>query len=134
MLGPAGEPFLVPPGMWGGLGPTLVRAMDTSAGEPSQATPAELRGFVQPTDTIATLYRQKQDRNTRHAGYKGRTGIYELIQVDEALRKLIHEGASEAQLESHARTRSAGILDDGWQKCLAGVTSAEEVLRVTRED
>ena len=36
--------------------------------------------------------------------------------------------------EAHARTRSPGILDDGWQKCLAGITSAEEVLRVTRED
>ena len=51
-----------------------------------------------------------------------------------ALRRLVHEGASEAELERHARTRSASILEDGWRKCVAGITSSEEVLRVTREE
>ena len=69
-----------------------------------------------------------------HTGYQGRTGIYELIAVDETLRRLIHEGASEADFELHARTRSGSILEDGWRKCVAGITSSEEVLRVTREE
>ncbi len=128
------EPFLLSSSLIGVMAQRLVRALDPATREPYQATPAQLIAFGQPADTIATLYRPQADLSNRHAGYKGRTGIYELIQVDEALRKLIHEGASEAQLEAHARTKSPGILDDGWQKCLAGVTSAEEVLRVTRED
>ena len=83
---------------------------------------------------MVTLYRPRDDLGSRHAGYKGRTGIYELIPVDEAMRRLIHEGASEAELERHARSRAPSILEDGWQKCLSGQTTTEEVLRVTRED
>ena len=50
------------------------------------------------------------------------------------MRRLIHEGAAEAELERHARTRSPSILDDGWRKCVAGITSSDEVLRVTRDE
>ena len=50
------------------------------------------------------------------------------------MRRLIHEGASEADLDRHACTHSPSILADGWRKCVAGITSSEEVLRVTRED
>jgi general secretion pathway protein E len=73
------------------------------------------------------------DLGSRHAGYKGRTGIYELVPVDEQMRRLIHEGAAEAELERHARRSAPSILEDGWQKCVAGITTTEEVLRVTRE-
>ncbi|MEP7098331.1 MAG: type II secretion system protein GspE, partial [Dokdonella sp.] len=83
-----------------------------------------------------TLYRPNAEAaaSGRQAGYKGRTGIYELITVDESLRRLIHEGASEADFERLARTRSDSIMEDGWRKCVAGITSSEEVLRVTREE
>ena len=69
-----------------------------------------------------------------NAGYRGRTGLYELIVADEALRRLIHDGAGEHELLRHARTRSASILDDGWAKVCAGITSVDEVLRVTRDE
>ncbi|HEY6893567.1 MAG TPA: type II secretion system protein GspE, partial [Rhodanobacteraceae bacterium] len=87
-----------------------------------------------PAETSATLYRPRADLAGRHAGYRGRTGIYELVGIDETMRKLIHEGAAEAEIERQARTRSPSILDDGWRKCARGITSSEEVLRVTRED
>jgi general secretion pathway protein E len=70
----------------------------------------------------------------RNAGYKGRTGLYELIVIDETLRRMIHEGASEAMLLAHARTSSPAMLEDGWNKVIAGITSADEVLRVTRDE
>jgi general secretion pathway protein E len=70
----------------------------------------------------------------RNAGYKGRTGLYELIVIDETLRRRIHEGASEAELLRHARQSSPAMLGDGWNKVIAGITSADEVLRVTREE
>jgi general secretion pathway protein E len=69
----------------------------------------------------------------RTSGYRGRTGVYELVPVDEAMRRLIHDGAAEADLERHARELAPSILDDGWRLCREGITSVEEVLRVTRE-
>ena len=65
---------------------------------------------------------------------QGRTGIYELVLVDEHMRTMIHDGASEQELERYARSRTPGIRDDGRAKVLAGVTTIEEVLKVTRED
>jgi general secretion pathway protein E len=132
------EPFLLASSLIGVLAQRLVRVLDPATREAYQAAPSELAAFGKPVDTQVTLYRPRADIATtgagRHAGYKGRTGIYELITLDETLRRLIHEGASEADLERQARTRSASILEDGWRKCVAGITSSEEVLRVTREE
>ena len=130
------EPFLLASSLVGVLAQRLVRVLDPATREAYTATPAELAAFGQPADAQATLYRPRADvaANGRQGGYRGRTGLYELIVLDEALRRLVHEGASEAELERHARTRSPSILEDGWRKCLAGITSSEEVLRVTREE
>ncbi|MCK9537927.1 type II secretion system ATPase GspE [Dokdonella sp.] len=129
------EPFLLASSLIGVFAQRLVRVLDPDTREAYRATAAELAAFGQAPAADVTLYRPRADiaARGREAGYRGRTGIYELIAIDETLRRLIHEGASEAELERHARTRSAAILADGWAKCLAGITSAEEVLRVTRE-
>ena len=66
--------------------------------------------------------------------HRGRTGIYELIAVDDHMRTMIHDGSSEQDLERYARSASPGIRDDGRRKVMAGETTLEEVLRVTRED
>jgi general secretion pathway protein E len=63
-------------------------------------------------------------------GYRGRTALYELVVFDAELRQMVHDGASEATLERHARKTSQGIMDNGLQKVLSGVTSPEELLRV----
>ncbi len=130
------EPFLLSSSLIGVLAQRLVRVLDPATREAYAATPAELAAFGQPADANVTLYRPRSDlaATARHAGYRGRTGLYELVPVDDAMRRLIHEGAAEAELEGLARTRSASILDDGWRKCVAGITSTEEVLRVTREE
>jgi general secretion pathway protein E len=116
------------------LAQRLVRVLDPATREAYGATTSELAAFGRPADTHATLYRPRANLAERHAGYKGRTGIYELVVVDDTMRRLIHEGASEAELDRHARSRSPSILEDGWRKCASGVTSSEEVLRVTREE
>ena len=67
-------------------------------------------------------------------GFKGRTGIHELALVDDTMRTMIHDGAGEHELERQARKMTPSIRDDGRQKILAGITTVEEVLRVTRED
>jgi len=57
-----------------------------------------------------------------------------VISVDDAMRTMIHDGASEQQLEKYARTMSPSIRDDGQRRVLEGTTTLEEVLRVTRAD
>ena len=69
-----------------------------------------------------------------HTGFRGRTGIYELVVVDEKMRQLIHDRASEHALAAYARTRTPGIRDDGKAKVLAGKTTVAEVLKVTLGD
>ena len=85
---------------------------------------------LSPGEASPTLYRPGNEAS----GYRGRTGIYELIGIDEAMRTMIHDGASEQEMERHARYATASIRDDGLAKVLGGVTTIEEVLRVTRED
>ena len=67
-------------------------------------------------------------------GYRGRTGIYELLTIDDELRRLIHDRASEQALREHVRTHGMRALrDDGMRWVARGVTSLAEVVRVTRE-
>jgi general secretion pathway protein E len=80
------------------------------------------------------IYKARGCAQCNHLGYRGRTGIYELIVIDEELRRLIHGNAGEHELEVHARLSGPGIRQDGVRNVLAGVTTLEEVLRVTRED
>lgn len=67
-------------------------------------------------------------------GYRGRIGIYELIGVTPAVSALIHKGASEQALIEEARKVSGSLFQDGRQRVLDGVTSLDELLRVTQED
>ena len=81
-----------------------------------------------------TLYLPNGCESCNQSGYIGRTGIYELIEVDDELKTLIHDGSGEHELEQHVRKTSPSIRADGIRRILAGETSLEEVLRVTRED
>ncbi|AVJ20586.1 MULTISPECIES: type II secretion system ATPase GspE [Pseudomonas] len=67
-------------------------------------------------------------------GYCGRIGIYELVTVTPALSALIHQGASEQALLAEARRYSCSLFEDGRRCVLEGLTSVDELLRVTQED
>ncbi|HKA39550.1 MAG TPA: type II secretion system ATPase GspE [Burkholderiales bacterium] len=67
------------------------------------------------------------------SGYQGRTGVYELLEIEEQLRTAIHAREGEQRLRELARARSFRTLgEDGARWITSGVTSAEELLRVTR--
>ena len=66
-------------------------------------------------------------------GYRGRIGIYELISIGGPLAALIHQGASEQALADVARQHSRSLFQDGRQRVLDGLTSLDELLRVTQE-
>jgi general secretion pathway protein E len=67
-------------------------------------------------------------------GYSGRMGIFELMELDDKLRELIMANANAVQLATAARKRGMRTLrEDGWHKVALGMTSAEEVIRVTQD-
>jgi len=125
------EPFLLSSSLVGMLAQRLVRVLCPECKTGRPATPSEL-DFLRQTQ--ATVYEATGCDACQHSGYKGRTGIYELVMVDETLRQLIHDQVSEQQLTGYARRHSAGIRDDGKEKILAGVTSVQEILRITLEE
>lgn len=124
------EPFLLASSLIGIVAQRLVRTLDASRiAYPASAierSALNIDSAAPPT----TLYRANPDT----AGFRGRTGIYEVVVVDDTLRRLIHDGAAEAELERHARTLTPSIREDGRAKVLSGETTLDEVLRVTRED
>jgi type II secretion system protein E len=126
------EPFLLSSSLIGVLAQRLVRVLSPETKQPFAAGEYERRLLnLGPSDPSPTLYRPGRDPT---GGYRGRSGIYELIMVDDAMRTMIHDGVSEQQIERHARLSTPSIRDDGRARVLRGETTLEEILRVTRED
>jgi general secretion pathway protein E len=125
------EPFLLSSSLIGVLAQRLVRVLDDDTKVPYVAREYECRTLNLDPENPPTLYRPGQDDAT---GFRGRTGIYELITIDDTMRTMIHDGASEQNLEKYARTMTQSIRDDGSRRVLQGDTTLEEVLRVTRAD
>ena len=126
------EPFLLASSLIGVLAQRLVRLLDPDATQTYTPSAAELAAFGAAASPNLKLARPEP--GAAGSGYRGRSGIYELVAIDEDLRNLIHAEASEQALEAHARQRFPSLLDDGWRMVAAGRTSVEEVLRVTRQD
>jgi general secretion pathway protein E len=126
------EPFLLSSSLIGVLAQRLVRVLNPDAKEAFEAGEYERRLLNVPEGAPSPiLYRPSADSAQ---GFKGRVGIYELVLIDDTLRTMIHDGSSEHDLERYARTLTPSIRDDGRARILSGVTTIEEVLRVTRED
>ena len=91
----------------------------------------QINGFaINPDDDI---YKANGCSECLQTGFRGRTGIYEIIEVDDKLATMIHDGSSQPELEKYCRTRSQSLRDDGVRKVLQGETTIDEVLRVTRD-
>jgi general secretion pathway protein E len=125
------EPFLLSSSLIGVIAQRLVRVLDDDTKVPYVAREYECRTLQVDPENPPTLYRPGESESN---GFRGRTGIYELISVDDTMRTMIHDGASEQNLEKHARTMTSSIRADGQRRVLQGDTTLEEVLRVTRAD
>ena len=128
------EPFLISSSLLGVLAQRLVRVLcnDCKRAYVADAAECALLG-VSPAEA-PTLYHAEGCEQCRGLGYRGRTGIYELVLFDDALRTMVHTRASEQDMLRHARVLGPSIRDDGLRKVREGVTTIEEVLRVTREE
>ena len=110
----------------------LVRLLCKECRQPVTASRAEREKLGVTADAPdLTLYKATGCEHCNYGGYRGRTGIYEMIEVDDAMRAMIYDGQSEQAMLRQARQRSPGIEGDGRRRVLAGDTSIEEVLRVT---
>ena len=131
------EPFLLASSLVGVLAQRLVRVLCPHCRQPRTADAAEklfLGAVGQQEIDIAQVYESKGCESCGNTGFKGRTGIYELVTVDDRLRQHIHDRSSEQELNAYARQFSRSIRDDGREKVLSGITTVQEVLRVTLDE
>ena len=81
------------------------------------------------------MWKGKGCDDCRGTGYKGRQGVFELLVVDDEMREMILRREAGNRLKKYAIEHGMKTLrDDGWDRVRLGVTSAEEVLRITKSD
>jgi general secretion pathway protein E len=127
------EPFLLGSSLIGVLAQRLVRKLCPHCKTAYTPSPQEWAalGVSEPP---AQAYLAKGCEQCNQTGYRGRTGLYELMTVDDSLRRLIHDDSGEHLIRQYAAAHGMRLLrEDGMRWVVAGETSIEEVLRVTRE-
>jgi general secretion pathway protein E len=126
------EPFLLASTLLGVLAQRLVRRLCPHCKVPAPAGAAD-HGDLPDGMEGRVHYRAVGCASCSDTGYRGRTGIYELLVTDRAFAELVHSGASEQLLREHMAKRGAvGLREDGTRWIAAGETALEEVLRVSR--
>jgi general secretion pathway protein E len=130
------EPYLIASVLTGALAQRLVRRVCQSCRTPYEADPADLLALgVSLSANRGPLFRGAGCTDCRGTGYRGRTGIYELFAVNEDVRSLILRKAATSEIRRYAVDRGMLTLRvDGWAKARAGMTTIDEVFRVTEED
>lgn len=126
------EPFLLSSSLLAVMAQRLVKTLCPDCREPHITTEEECHSLgIEVAEH--TIYRAVGCENCNH-GYRGRTGIHELLVVDDKVRELIHTCAPEHEIERYIRAETPSIRVDGAMKILEGITTMEEVLRNTTED
>ena len=133
------EPFLVASSVEGLVAQRLVRRLCPTCRVPWKHDAALLETMNFPLDRLSegTIYEGNPDgcEDCRGTGFKGRTGIYEIIVIDDSIRPLIVKRESSSFIKQQAlRNGMKTLRDDGWTKVLAGVTTFEEVIRAAEDD
>ncbi|MEO2049297.1 MAG: ATPase, T2SS/T4P/T4SS family, partial [Pirellulales bacterium] len=128
------EPYLVASTLQGILAQRLLRVLCTHCKQAAKPNPDDLPPDF-PFDEADNIYHAVGCRECHETGYSGRTGIYELLATDRRIRKLCTERADANQIREHAIASGMMTLRQcGWLKVLEGVTSVDEVMRVTAGD
>ena len=132
------EPFLVASTVEGVLAQRLVRVLCADCKETYEPEAGEIPEDF-PLERLKKsglkLYRNVGCENCRRTGYRGRLGIYELLVTNDEIRHLMTQaGTSDVIKQAAIRNGMETLRVDGWNKVLAGITTIDEVLRVTKAD
>ena len=132
------EPFLISSSVLAMMAQRLVRVLCPECRQPGRPEDETLRelGLEPAADAVdGEWFLSHGCDGCRGTGYRGRTGIYELLPVDDAIRRLVMQQANASMLRAAAIERGMRpLLQDGARKVLEGKTTAEEVLRVTQDN
>ena len=130
------EPFLISSSVIAILAQRLVRVLCKVCREPYRLTSAEVAELeFNPNAEGATVYRAKGCEACFHTGYLGRSAIYELLTVDDDVRQLIMKNTDAATIKALAMEKGMRTLrQDGAARVLDGLTSMDEVVRVTQKE
>ena len=129
------EPFLISSSVMAILAQRLVRVLCKECREPYEITPAEIKELEFKTAAGAMAYRAKGCETCFNTGYLGRKAIYELLIVDDDIRQLIMKNTDAATMKAAAMQKGMRTLrQDGADNVLKGITSVDEVVRVTQKE
>jgi general secretion pathway protein E len=129
------EPYLVSSVLDGVLAQRLVRRVCPQCRIPHVPDAADLLAIGITEAAGVSLFRGAGCEACRGTGYRGRTGIYELLVVTEELRSLILRKAPTGEIRRLAHAQGMiNLREDGWVKARKGITTVDEILRVTQED
>lgn len=127
------ENYLIASALTGALAQRLCRRICPKCSEPYTVSGEQLSDFPEATEAEYTLYRGSGCEYCDGTGFRGRIGLYELIEVDEEMRALIHQTAEAGPIRELARKKGTRLLrESGWQAVLNGDSTVEEVRRVTQ--
>jgi len=131
------EPFLVSSSVEGIVAQRLVRGLCTACREPTDLDRNILLEHGFPVEKITSenpIYKAVGCDECRGTGYRGRSGIFEILPITDEIRPLIVANATAASIKQAALSNGMKTLrQDGWEKVLSGITTVDEILRVTEE-
>lgn len=130
------KPFLVGSSVAGVMAQRLVRTICPDCKEPYTPSNKDLAFMNLKMHDLndGKLYRGKGCTECAHTGYRGRTGVFEIMTVTESIRRLILKRAPAPMVKTMAREQGMRtIREDGWRKVAQGITTIDEVVRVTQE-
>ncbi len=131
------KPFLVASAVQAVLAQRLVRKVCPKCQEPVTPPDEVLREVEAVMGTLegANFVKGRGCSECNMTGYRGRTGIFELLVVSENIRRMILQRATSYEIREMARQEGMKLLrEDGWVKAYRGITTVEEVIRVTQQD
>ena len=123
------ESYLISSTLIGVIAQRLIRVVNKKTKQTRKAKPYECEMLKVDSNDPPKIYHANDNSD-----FSGRTGIYEFLLVDDNIKDLIHDGASEREIIKYTRKHFPSIRSDGRRQVLSGITTIDEVLRVTQKD
>lgn len=125
------EPFLLASSLVAVLAQRLLRILCNACKEPQQISSQTWQSYFDiPYQEDAAIYQETGCSECNNTGYSGRTGIYELVIIDNTLKEMIHDQCSDAKMSAYTASKYQTIHNSATKLILSGKTSINEVIRI----